>query len=203
MLKLATFLAALLPLTYSGWQIYLLQSGAPNGLGADPGKALVLMQGEWTIRFLLITLLISPLRQITGWNSLIRIRRMLGLFTFFYASLHLLSYLVLLLELDFGGLWQDILKRPFITVGFAAWVLLLPLAVTSTNWMMRRLKKRWQILHRAIYLVAILAVVHLIWIARSSYAEAALYGGIIVLLLFLRLFGTRLATFRQALKNTF
>lgn len=203
MFKFATFLAALLPLTYSGWQIYLLQDGAPSELGADPGKELVQIQGEWAIRFLLMTLLISPLRQITGWHWLIQIRRMLGLFTFFYASLHLFSYLVLLLELNFGGLWADILKRPFITVGFAAWILLLPLAVTSTNWMMRRLKKRWQILHRAIYLVAVLAMVHLIWIARSSYAEAALYGGMIVLLLFLRVFGNRLSSFRQALKNTF
>lgn len=203
MFKALTFIAALLPLAYGVWQIVLLQSGGNHQLGADPAKALVHMQGEWAIRFLLLTLLVSPLRQLTGWLKLIQIRRMLGLFTFFYASLHLLAYVVFLLELDFAGLWQDIEKRPFITVGFTAWLLLLPLAVTSTNWMMRRLRHRWQILHRAIYLVALLAVVHLIWIARSSYAEAALYGGLVVLLLFLRVFGDRLILYRKALRNTF
>lgn len=203
MLKLFTFLAALLPLAYAIWQIVLLQSGGAHQLGADPGKALVHMQGQWAIRFLLLTLLVSPLKQITGWGRLISIRRMLGLFTFFYATLHLVAYTVFLLELNFVGLWQDIEKRPFITVGFTAWLLLLPLAITSTNWMMRRLRKRWQILHRAIYFVALLAVVHLVWLARSSYAEAVLYGALVVLLLFLRLFRDRLQLARKALRNTF
>ena len=203
MFKTITFIVALLPLAYSVWQITLLQTGGAHQLGADPAKALVHLQGAWAIRFLLLTLLVSPLRQITGWGRLLQIRRMLGLFTFFYATLHLTAYAVFLLELNFAGLWQDIEKRPFITVGFAAWLLLLPLAVTSTNAMMRRLQKRWKILHRAVYLVAVLAVIHLIWLARASYAEATVYGGLVVLLLFLRVFGDRLQLCRKSLRNTF
>ncbi len=200
MLKPLTFLVSSIPFGYVLWQVYLLQTGAPNSLGADPGKEIVLHQGEWAIRFLLITLLITPLRQLTGWNSLQKIRRMLGLFTFFYASTHLLAYVVFLLELDFANLAADIQKRPYITVGFAAYVLLVPLAITSTNWMMRKLRKNWILLHRAIYGIGILAVIHVAWLAKSSYAEAVAYGAIVVLLLFLRVFEPKLGIFRQALK---
>ena len=203
MLKLITFVAGLGPLGYCLWQVYLLQSGGTNALGADPGKALVLLQGEWAIRFLLLALLVTPIRQLTAWTQVMRIRRMLGLFTFFYASLHLIAFVVLLLELNFGGLWQDIEKRPYITVGFLAWLMLLPLAVTSTNWMMRFLRKRWQMLHRVVYGVAILAVVHVFWLAKSSYAEAAFYGGILAFLLFYRVFRNAPALFPKTLKKTF
>jgi len=204
MLKPLTFIVGSVPFAYILWQVYLLQTGAPNNLGADPGKEIVLHQGEWAIRFLLLTLLITPLRQITGWNSLQRVRRMLGLFTFFYASTHIAAYTVFLLELDFANLAADIQERPYITVGFAAYLLLVPLAVTSTHSMMRKLQKNWVLLHRAIYAIGILAVVHVAWLAKSSYAEAVAYGAIVALLLFFRAFSTSLATklrlFRQALK---
>ena len=197
-MKAITFLLSLLPLGYSLLQIYLLQSGAENSLGADPGKALVHLQGEWTIRFLMLTLLITPLRQLTGWTQLIRVRRMLGLFTFFYASLHLTAYLVFLLELNFSNLWADVLKRPYITIGFTAFVLLIPMAVTSTDAMVRRLRRRWQQLHRVVYVVAVLAVLHLVWLAKSSYAEAALYGSLIAVLLVCRPLGRWLESIRRS-----
>lgn len=200
MLKPLTFIVSTIPLGYVLWQAYLLQTGAPNSLGADPGKEIVLQQGEWAIRFLLITLLVTPLRQITGWNSLQRVRRMLGLFAFFYASTHVAAYTVFLLELDFANLVADIRKRPYITVGFAAYLLLVPLAITSTNWMMRKLRKNWILLHRAIYATGILAVIHVTWLAKSSYAEAVTYGAIVVLLLFLRVFPPKQGLFREALK---
>ncbi len=198
MFKVLTFLLSLGPLAYSVFQVYLLQTGSAHALGADPGKALVLMQGEWTIRFLVLTLLITPLRRLTGWNRPQKIRRMLGLFTFFYASLHLLAYMVWLLELDFANLWSDIIKRPYVTVGFSAYLLLIPLVITSTNGMMRRLGHRWLKLHRAIYAVAALAVTHLLWLSKSSYAEAAFYGALIGLLLLARVFGSKLRLFRGA-----
>ena len=202
MLKPLTFLVCALPFGYLAWQVYLLQTGAANELGADPGKEIVLLQGEWAIRLLLLTLLITPLRRITGWNRLQKVRRMLGLFAFFYASTHLLAYAVLLLELDFMNLAADIRKRPYITVGFLAWVLLVPLAVTSTNRMMRRLGRNWLRLHRAIYAIAILAVIHLAWLAKSSYAEAVIYGVLVALLLLSRAVQPGLTIFRKALKPT-
>lgn len=201
MLKSATFFLCLLPLGWSIYQVYLLQSGGVHSLGADPGKALVHMQGEWAIRLLVLTLLVSPLRKLTGWNRLQKVRRMLGLFTFFYATLHLSAYLVLLLELDFFNLLADIRERPYITVGFAAWLLLVPLAITSTNRMMRWLGRRWITLHRAIYLIAILAVVHVFWIARASYADALLYGSLVAMLLLARILPPGARLFRQAIKE--
>ncbi len=188
MLKSLTFLLCLAPFAYTVWQVTLFQTGAPNDLGADPGKQIVLLQGEWAIRMLLLTLLVSPLRRLAGWNSLQKVRRMLGLFTFFYASMHLLAYTVFLLELDFANLAADIRKRPYITVGFTAYLLLIPLALTSTDWMMRKLRKNWRLLHRAIYAVSFLVVVHVAWRAKSSYQEAVIYGGIVLLLLFFRVF---------------
>ena len=125
---------------------------------------------------------------------------MLGLFAFFYASTHVAAYTVFLLELDFANLVADIRKRPYITVGFAAYLLLVPLAITSTNWMMRKLRKNWILLHRAIYATGILAVIHVTWLAKSSYAEAVTYGAIVVLLLFLRVFPPKQGLFREALK---
>lgn len=191
MLKTATFFAGCLPLAYSLYQAYLLQSGMPNSLGADPGKALVLLQGEWALRFLLLTLLVTPVRQLTPWTGVIRIRRMLGLFAFFYASLHLAAYMQFLLLNNLADILADIGKRPYITVGFAALALMLPMALTSTNSMMKRLKRHWKTLHSLIYAVAVLAVIHIVWLARSSYAEAIAYGAIVFLLLFYRVWQAR------------
>jgi len=200
-LKFLAFLLCLAPLGYSIYQVYQLQTGGPHVLGADPAKELVLLQGEWTIRFLLLTLLITPLRRLTGWNQLQKVRRMLGLFTFTYASLHLLSYLFLLLELDFSNLGADILKRPYITVGFTAYLFLVPLALTSNNVAMRHLRNRWAVLHRLVYGVAILAVVHVTWLARSSYSEAIAYGVVVAILLVSRVFKDKLSLFRGAFKR--
>ena len=188
MFKPLTFLVCLLPISYSIYQVYQLQTGGSHVLGADPAKKLVQLQGEWAIRFLLLTLLVTPLRRLTGWRLVQEVRRMLGLFTFAYASTHLLAYLFLLLEFDFSNLSADILKRPYITVGFTAYLLLVPLAVTSNSFAIRLLRNRWGVLHRLTYGVAILVLVHVTWLARSSYSEAIAYGVIVAFLLCSRVF---------------
>ena len=188
MIKALTFLVCLLPIGYSIYQVYQLQTGGSHVLGADPAKKLVQLQGEWAIRFLLLTLLVTPLRRLTGWRLVQEVRRMLGLFTFAYASIHLLAYLFLLLEFDFSNLSADILKRPYITVGFTAYLLLVPLAVTSNSFAIRLLRNRWGVLHRLTYGVAILVLVHVTWLARSSYSEAIAYGVIVAFLLCSRVF---------------
>ncbi len=200
-LKRITFIASLVPLAYSILQVYFLQTGAPHNLGADPGKALVILQGEWAINFLVLTLLVTPIREITGWNRIQSVRRMLGLYTFFYATLHLVAYLVLLLELDFANIWADLAERPYITVGFIAFMFLLPLSITSTNAMMRRLRKNWVVLHRLVYGVAVLAVIHVLWIAKSSYLEAFIYGALLGSLLVYRLFKGLKPLFRAEMRS--
>lgn len=188
LLKPATCLLSLLPLAWICYQIWLLQSGSGHDLGADPGKAIVLFFGEWAISFLVLTLALTPLRTLLQETWPIRVRRMVGLFMFFYASLHLASYAVLLLELDVGNIARDLAKRPYIAVGFAGWLLLLPLALTSTNAMARRLGRRWRSLHRLVYVVAVLAVLHVFWLAKSSYFDAFLYGLPLLFLLSTRFF---------------
>ena len=188
MIKALIFLVCLLPIGYSIYQVYQLQTGGSHVLGADPAKKLVQFQGEWALRFLLLTLLVTPLRRLTGWRLVQEVRRMLGLFTFAYASIHLLAYLFLLLEFDFSNLSADILKRPYITVGFTAYLLLVPLAVTSNSFAIRLLRNRWGVLHRLTYGVAILVLVHVTWLARSSYSEAIAYGVIVAFLLCSRVF---------------
>ncbi|GAB2996998.1 protein-methionine-sulfoxide reductase heme-binding subunit MsrQ [Arenimonas maotaiensis] len=162
-----------------------------DGLGADPVAALTHGTGDWALRLLLLGLAMTPLRQIGGRSWPIRFRRLIGLYAFFYASLHLAVYLLL----DLGSYWSqigaDILKRPFITVGFAAWLLLLPLALTSTQAMMRRLKKNWQRLHRLVYAIAVLAVLHFWWLVKSDIREPLLYAAILAALLGWRVFYRR------------
>ncbi|MDA9680050.1 sulfoxide reductase heme-binding subunit YedZ [Gammaproteobacteria bacterium] len=188
MIKVLTFLLCLLPIGYSIYEVFRLQIGEPHGLGADPAKELVQFQGEWALRFLLLTLLVTPLRRLAGWREVQKVRRMLGLFTFAYASIHFLAYLFLLLEFDFSNLSADILQRPYITIGFTAYLLLVPLAISSNSLAIRLLRDRWGVLHRLVYGVAILVVVHVTWLAKSSYSEAIAYGIIVVLLLCLRIF---------------
>jgi sulfoxide reductase heme-binding subunit YedZ len=159
-----------------------------NSLGADPGKEIVLFYGEWAIRMLLVTLSVTPLRVLVKLNILVRVRRMLGLYAFFYASLHMLSYTVFLLELRFGDILDDLIKRPYVAVGFVAYLLLVPLAITSNRWMIQRLKKRWKKLQSAIYAISILVVVHLIWLTKSDYTDAVIYGGLVMLLLGFRVY---------------
>lgn len=186
--KLALFLVCLVPAAWIGYEIWLSVSGQPNALGPDPGKDIVHFNGQWALRLLLVTLLVTPLRQVTGWVQVVRYRRMLGLFAFFYATLHLSSYLVFLLGLRWDELAHDIAKKPYILVGFAAFCLMVPMAITSNRWMMRKLKQRWKQLHRLIYLVVILALVHLFWLTRSSYFEVFVYASIAAMLLGYRIY---------------
>ena len=201
MVKALTFLVCLLPICCSIYQVFQLQTGGSHVLGADPAKELVQLQGEWAIRFLLLTLLVTPLKRLTGWRFVQKVRRMLGLFTFVYASIHLLAYLFLLLEFDFSNLSADILKRPYITVGFTAYLLLVPLAVTSNSFAIRLLRDRWGVLHRLAYGVAILVVVHVTWLAKSSYTEAIAYGVIVAFLLCSRVFKPKYVLSQAGLKR--
>ncbi len=185
-LKPLTLVLGCLPISYCIWQVSRLYSGDAGILGADPAKAIVEFNGQWTLYFLLLTLSITPLRTIFGIPALVGIRRMLGLFTFFYASVHLLCYALLLLELRFGEILADLEKRPYISIGFAAYLLLIPLAVTSSNAMVRLLRKRWKRLHRLIYVISLLALVHLAWLTRSDYTEVVIYTLIVALLLLFR-----------------
>lgn len=184
-LKAFLFVLALLPLAY-------LIAGAfffPEWLGANPAEYITRSIGDWTLRLLLGTLAITPLRRITGWTWLLRLRRMLGLFTFFYALLHLSSYASFDHVFDLEEILKDIVKRPFITVGFTCLVLMIPLAVTSTNAMVRRLgAKRWQSLHRLAYLIAPLAVLHFWWMVKRDLTEPIIYALLLAILLGYRLY---------------
>ena len=164
----------------------LLYNGFTNNLTANPIKEITHFTGEWTLNLLLATLAVTPLRKITGNNSLIRYRRMLGLFTFFYACLHFSTYLVLDQFFDWNEIVLDVAKRPYITVGFTAFTLLIPLAVTSTNKMVQRLGNNWRKLHRLIYLIGALAIVHYLWLVKADLLPPIIYGFILCVLLALR-----------------
>jgi sulfoxide reductase heme-binding subunit YedZ len=185
-IKPSLFLLCLEPLLQLVWQ------GIYGSLGTNPVETITHATGDWTLRFLLITLSITPLRRLTGNNWLIRLRRMLGLFAFFYACLHFMTYIWFDQYFDWMAIAQDIPKRPFITVGFAAFVLLLPLALTSTNAMMRRLKKNWQRLHKLIYVIALLGVLHFLWLVKADILEPLIYGAVLVVLLGYRAWHQRL-----------
>jgi sulfoxide reductase heme-binding subunit YedZ len=183
-LRAALFLAALLPLAR------LFHLGSAGGLGANPVEFVSRSLGTWTLVALVVTLSITPLRLATGWAWPMRLRRMFGLFTFFYAVLHLGAYLWFDQWFDMAAIWKDVLKRPFITAGFFAMLLLVPLAVTSSNGWVRRLGGRnWQRLHRLVYAVAVLAVVHFWWqkAAKNDIGEPLVYAVVIGLLLGVRL----------------
>ena len=178
------FVASLLPFAW------LLYGALANTLGANPAEALIRATGDWTLRFLCLTLAVTPLRQWTGQPALLRFRRMLGLFTFFYGVLHFLCYAWLDMGFDLAEITRDIPKRPFALVGFAALLLMAPLAATSFNRAIRALgAKRWQALHRLIYAVALLAILHFFWMrsAKHNYAEVAVYAAILAVLLGWRL----------------
>ncbi|HQT30346.1 MAG TPA: protein-methionine-sulfoxide reductase heme-binding subunit MsrQ [Thiobacillus sp.] len=179
--KLWVFGLCLLPL------VRLIVLGGSGGLGANPIEFITRSTGTWTLVGLLITLSVTPLRRLTGRAELIRYRRMLGLFSFFYACLHFVTYIWLDQFFDPAAIARDIVKRPFITVGFATFVLLIPLAATSTHAMMRRLGRRWQALHRLVYPIALLAVVHYLWLVKKDLTEPMIYGVIVVVLLAFRL----------------
>jgi methionine sulfoxide reductase heme-binding subunit len=171
-----------------------------ENLGPDPVARILHSLGKTALNLLFITLLVTPVRQLTGNTHLVRLRRMLGLFAFSYALLHFLAYLGLDQQLDWRGVLHDIGKRPYITVGFTALVLLVPLAVTSTNAMMRRLGRRWTALHRLIYVIAILGVVHYYWQVKRDVREPLIYAGILAVLLGYRLVKRRVAQRRAESK---
>lgn len=189
LMKTGLFLACLWPAAD------LLHALFNNGLGTNPVEKLLHENGIWALRFLLITLAVTPLRRLTGLVWLIRFRRMLGLFAFFYATMHFVVYLSLDLAFDFANLGEDIVERPYITIGFTALVLLVPLAVTSTNKMMRRLGKRWLRLHQLVFPIAILSVWHFWWLVKRDISEPLIYALILTVLLAVRLFW-RLSTRR-------
>ena len=175
------------PLLQLGWYILGEIESPGSALGADPGVTVVRYLGEWSITWLLVTLTLSTLARRCHWHVLVRIRRMVGLFAFSYVCLHLLAYLGLLAGFEPSRVVDDLTKRPYIMVGFAGFLALLPLAVTSTRGWQRRLGVRWKRLHRLVYPVCMLAVVHLVWLSKSSYADAVVYGSWAGLLLLERL----------------
>jgi len=180
-LKPVVFLLCLLPF---GWLVY---AAGTNALAPDPAESIMHLTGEWSLRILLVTLAVSPVRKIWGWRWPMTLRRMLGLFAFFYATVHLASFGHFYIGWTPAILVEELVERPYITVGALAWVLMLPLAVTSTRKMQRRLKRNWRRLHRAVYPVAMLACLHLLWQARSDLGEPILYSVLLFMLLIWRL----------------
>jgi sulfoxide reductase heme-binding subunit YedZ len=181
LIKPFVFLACLVP-------VALLAIGALRGqLGANPIEKITHQTGDWTLILLLVTLAITPLRRITGLNELIAFRRMLGLFAFFYVTLHFFTYIWLDKFFDWHEIVKDVYKRPFITAGFTGFVLLMPLAITSTKGWIRRLGKRWQLLHRLIYASAIAGVVHYIWLVKKDVRKPLIYAVMLTILLLWRI----------------
>lgn len=173
----------------------VLQVG-PVHLGADPVRTLIHECGIWTLRLLWLTLLITPLRELTGLNDLLRLRRMLGLFAFFYALLHMTAWMWLDQGLDGALIVSEVIKRPYLALGMTAVLLMVPLAITSTNAMMRRLRKRWLVLHRLIYVIALLGIWHFWWQVKKDIREPLVYALLLALLLGYRL--VKAAAIRRA-----
>jgi methionine sulfoxide reductase heme-binding subunit len=179
--KPTVFVLALVPLA---GLIFIVLTGRTS---ANPAEDVQLTTGIWALRFLLATLAITPLRRLTGWNALIQYRRMLGLFAFFYATVHLASYIAFDRYFVFGEILADVAKRPFITAGMIAFALMVPLAITSTKGWIRRLGRRWQVLHRLVYLSGAAACLHFVWKVKVVIGEPVYYAAVLVLLLAFRL----------------
>jgi sulfoxide reductase heme-binding subunit YedZ len=181
--KPTVFLLALLPLARLIWL------GVAEDLGANPIEFITRSMGTWTLVFLCLSLAMTPARILTGWTGFIHLRRMLGLFCFFYATLHFLIWLWLDHDFSLGAMWQDVLERPYITFGFLAFVLLIPLALTSNRWAQRKLGRRWSHLHRLVYAIAVLAILHYWWhkAGKSDYETVSIYLAVVAVLLLLRL----------------
>jgi sulfoxide reductase heme-binding subunit YedZ len=180
-LKPAVFILSCLPVA---WLAYRGMTGA---LGANPIETLIRYNGDWALRFLLIALTVTPLRLLTGWADVMRLRRMLGLFAFFHVCLHMLAYVGLDQFFNWTAIWKDIVKRVYITIGMAAFLTLIPLALTSTNAMVKRLGARnWRRLHRAVYGAAVAGVIHYVLMIKAGYVEPAIYGAILLVLLAVR-----------------
>tara|TARA_B100000780_G_scaffold209474_1_gene149548 strand:+ start:264 stop:830 length:567 start_codon:yes stop_codon:yes gene_type:complete len=180
-IKITIFFLSLLPILIILYQIIF------NELGPEPIKRITHVTGEWTIRFIIITLAMTPLQKITKLNFWITYRRMFGLFVFFYASAHMMTYVGLDYRFDWSSILNDILKKKFIFVGFLAWLLLVPLAFTSSKRMIRILRDKWKKLHKLIYLISLLGVIHFLWLVKIVTAEPLIYFMIIIILLTLRI----------------
>jgi len=180
-LKPSIFALSIIPFAIITYKIFF------NKLGPEPVKEITHFTGEWTLIFICLTLSMSPLKRFTNFAFWIKIRRMLGLFVFFYATLHLLTYLVIDYRLDWNQILDDVIKKKYIFVGFAAWLLLIPLVLTSTQKMIIALKHNWKKLHRLIYVIAILGSLHFIWLSKTIYFKPLIYLVIITVLLFLRI----------------
>ena len=196
-IKPLVFIACLIPLVFGIWD------GFTDQLGANPIEEITHRTGDWTLRLLFITLAATPTRRLFGWSWPLRVRRMLGLFTFFYASLHFLTYFVLDQFFDWDEILKDIIKRPYITIGFSAYLLLVPLAVTSTNAMMRRLGKRWGQLHQLVYVIAVFGILHYLWLVKADYLQPLIHAAILLALLLVRVWYQRQApTHRPAVQSS-
>lgn len=185
-IKAAVFVLCLVPLAR------LVYGAFANTLGANPIEAITRSTGWWALSFLMLTLCVTPLRKLTGANWLLRLRRMLGLYAFFYALAHFTTFVWFDHWFDVGEILKDVVKRPFVTVGFAAFLLLWPLALTSTNAMVRRLGRNWQRLHRLVYVVAVLGVVHYWWLVKRDLTEPIAFSLVLAVLLGLRLYWRRI-----------
>ena len=186
--KTLVFFLSLWPIYVISYQIIF------NQLGPEPVDRIINHFGEWTLIFILLTLSMTPLKKITKSVEWIKFRRMLGLFTFFYASIHMLSYVGLDYRFDFEPLINDVLKKKFIFIGFSAWLLLIPLAVTSSERMVRLLKQNWKKIHRLIYIIGIFGVLHYIWLSKTIFFKPLIFLIILVILLLLRIKITRSAS---------
>ena len=180
-LRILTFLFCLIPF------VLLLLKVLQNDLGPDPAKELALETGEWSIRFLLLALAMTPLRHLSGRVEFAQRRRMVGLFALFYASVHFLVWVIFLLGLRWGAILEEVVERPYITIGFSSFLILIVLGATSPRVMVRKLGKNWRRLHRLVYVAGVLAIIHLVWIVRTDLSEALLYGAILAGLLGWRL----------------
>ena len=180
-LRILTFLVCLIPF------VLLLLKVLQNDLGPDPAKELAFETGEWSIRFLLLALAMTPLRHLSGRMEFAQRRRMVGLFALFYASVHFLVWVIFLLGLRWGAILEEVVERPYITIGFASFLILIVLGATSPRVMVRKLGKNWRRLHRLVYVAGVLAIIHLVWIVRTDLSEALLYGAILAGLLVWRL----------------
>ncbi len=190
-LRITVFLICLGPFAQ------LIYNALTDNLGANPIDAITLHTGSWGLIFLIATLSVTPLRKISGWNGLIKFRRMLGLFAFFYATLHFMTFVVLDHFFDFNAIVKDVMKRPYVTAGFTGFVLLVPLVLTSTKGMIQRLGKKWQQLHRLVYIAAVAGVIHFYWLVKADIRRPVQYGSVLAVMFGYRLF----ASVRTALRR--
>ena len=175
------FILSTIPFLFITYKIFF------NKLGPEPVKEITHFTGEWTLIFICLTLSMSPLKKLTNLNYWVKVRRMLGLFVFFYASMHLLTYVGIDYRFSWQPIFEDVVKKKYIFVGFAAWVLLIPLTITSSQKMMLLLKQNWKKLHRLIYVIAILGSLHFIWLSKTIYFKPLIYFVLIIFLLILRI----------------